>query len=208
METFVKDLKHSLRMFRKSPSFTLTALAALAFGIGANTAIFSVVNAVLFKPLPFPDADRIVLFMNTFKDGSGPGASPAKFVHWKQQTEVVQDVAVFRTNVVNFTGSDVPQQLLAGQVSADLPPPNTPLTGHPRMTNTLPRSGSFTPAATCDLRNASTDPAAAILRPASVHIRRGSGMIPTRSRSSRSASQHVATVGSSWLTPSVCQTHA
>src|SRR6187551_2684514 len=117
METFVKDLKHSLRMFRKSPSFTLTALAALAFGIGANTAIFSVVNAVLFKPLPFPDADRIVLFMNTFKDGSGPGASPAKFVHWKQQTEVVQDVAVFRTNVVNFTGSDVPQQLLAGQVS-------------------------------------------------------------------------------------------
>ena len=119
METFVKDLKHSLRMFRKSPSFTLTALAALAFGIGANTAIFSVVNAVLFKPLPFPDADRIVLFMNTFKDGSGPGASPAKFVHWKQQTEVVQDVAVFRTNVVNFTGSDVPQQLLAGQVSAD-----------------------------------------------------------------------------------------
>jgi putative ABC transport system permease protein len=119
METFLADLKHSFRTFRQSPSFTITALAALAFGIGANTAIFSVVNAVLFKPLPFPDADRIVLFMSTSPQGSGAAASPAKFAFWRQQTDVVRDVAVCRDNVMNYTGGDVPQQLHASQVSAD-----------------------------------------------------------------------------------------
>ncbi len=119
METFFRDLKYSLRTFRQSPSFTIAAVAALALGIGANTAIFSVVNAVLLKPVPFPDPDRLVMFMNTSPQGSGPGASPAKFQHWRQQTDVVEDVAAFRGNVVNFTGGDLPQQLTAGQVSAD-----------------------------------------------------------------------------------------
>jgi putative ABC transport system permease protein len=119
VEAFVKDLKHSLRMFAQSPAFTLAAIAALTLGIGANTAIFSVVNAVLLKPLDFPDPDRIVLFMTTSPQGQGQAASPAKFQHFRQQHEVVQDVAAYRTGIVNYTGGTFPEQLRSGQVSVD-----------------------------------------------------------------------------------------
>ncbi len=119
VEFVVQDLKHALRMFRQHRAFTAAAVAALALGIGANTAIFSVVNAVMLKPVPFPDPSRLVMFMNTSPQGSGPGASPAKFQHWREQTSVVQDVSAFRTNVVNYTGGAFPEQLRAGQVSVD-----------------------------------------------------------------------------------------
>jgi putative ABC transport system permease protein len=119
METFLQDLKYSLRLFRQSPGFTVAAVAALALGIGTNTAIFSVVNSVLLKPAPFPDPDRLVLFMNTSPQGSGPAASPAKFQHWRQQASVVQDVSAYRSGVVNLTGGEFPEQLRSAQVSAD-----------------------------------------------------------------------------------------
>ena len=119
MDTLLHDLKHSLRSYRQSPGFTLTALATLALGIGANTAVFSVVNAILLKPVPFPDPDRIVVFMNTSPQGSGPACSPAKFQHYREQTSVVEDVSAFRTGVVNLTGGAFPEQLQSGQVSAD-----------------------------------------------------------------------------------------
>jgi len=119
LEALVKDLKQSLRMFRQSPAFTGAAVAALTLGIGANTAIFSVVNAVLLRPVPFPDPDRLVLFLNTSPQGSGPGASPAKFQHWKALESVVQDVSVFRTGIMNYTGGTFPEQLRSGQVSVD-----------------------------------------------------------------------------------------
>ena len=118
-EAFFKDLRHSLRMFRQSPAFTLAAVAALTLGIGVNTAIFSVVNAVLLRPLSFPDPDRLVVFMNTSPQGSGPGASPAKFMHFRQQSSVVQDVSAYSTGIVNYTGGSFPEQLRSGRVSAD-----------------------------------------------------------------------------------------
>jgi predicted permease len=119
METFVKDLKHSLRMFAQSPAFTIAAVAALTLGIGANTAIFSVVNAVLLRPVAVPDPDRVVLFMNVSPRASGPAASPAKFAHYRQQTDIVQDVSAFNTGVMNYTGGNFPEQLRSGRVSAD-----------------------------------------------------------------------------------------
>jgi putative ABC transport system permease protein len=101
MDGLLNDLKYALRTLIKARAFTLAALAALTLGIGANTAIFSVVNAVLLRPVAAPDADRIVFFMNTSPQGSGPGASPAKFVHWRRQSDVVQDVSAVGGNVVN-----------------------------------------------------------------------------------------------------------
>lgn len=119
IETFLQDLKQSLRMFAQSPAFTLAAVAALTLGIGVNTAIFSVVNAVLLRPLAVPDPDRLVMFTTVSgQGGSGPAASPAKFQHFRQQTSVVQDVAAFSTGVVNYTGGAFPEQLSSGQVSA------------------------------------------------------------------------------------------
>ena len=76
-------------------------------GIGANTAIFSVVNAVLLRRA-FPDPDRLVVFLNTSPGGGGPGASPAKFQHWRSLDSVLQDVSVFRTGIVNYTGGSFP----------------------------------------------------------------------------------------------------
>src|SRR6478735_2975905 len=119
LEALAKDFRHSLRMFVQSPAFSLAAVAALTLGIGATTAIFSVVNAVLLKPVSVPDPDRVVVFMNVTPRGSGPAASPAKFAHYRQQTEVVQDVAAFNTGVMNYTGGNFPEQLRSGRVSAD-----------------------------------------------------------------------------------------
>jgi putative ABC transport system permease protein len=110
MEAFIKDIKHSLRMFLQSPGFTMAAVGALALGIGANTAIFSVVNTVLLKPLAYPDPDRIVQFLLTSPQGSGPGASVTKFNVWRQQTAVFQDVSAydFGGPGLNLTGGAYP----------------------------------------------------------------------------------------------------
>jgi predicted permease len=109
---FSNDIKHSLHMFIKNPGFTIAAIAALALGIGANTAIFTVVNAVLLKPLTYPDADRIVQFLLTAPDGRGPGASIPKFQIWQQQASVFKEVAAydFGGPGFNITG-DRPEQV-------------------------------------------------------------------------------------------------
>ena len=118
-ETFFKDLRLSLRVLRKNPAFTIAALAALTLGIGANTAIFSVVNAVLLRPVAVPDPDRLVLFMNTSAQNQSPAASPAKFMHWRSQDQVVEQAAVFNTGIVNLTGGAMPEQLRSGNVSVE-----------------------------------------------------------------------------------------
>lgn len=89
------DVKHALHLFVKSPGFTIAAISALALGIGANTATFTVVNAVLLKPLGYPDADRIMQILLTSPGGSGPGASIPKFQVWQRQTSIFKDVAAY-----------------------------------------------------------------------------------------------------------------
>jgi putative ABC transport system permease protein len=121
MEQVLNDLKHSLRMFRQSPGFTIAAVAALALGIGANTAIFSVVNTVLLKPLTYPDPDRIVQFLLTSPQGKGAGASVPKFAMWREQTSVFQDVSAYNFGGpgLNITGGAFPEQVKGIHVTAD-----------------------------------------------------------------------------------------
>jgi predicted permease len=89
------DVKHALHMFIKSPGFTVAAVAALALGIGANTAIFTVVNAVLLKPLEYPDADRIVAVLQTTPRGNSAVTSIPKFHEYEKRTSIFKDVAAY-----------------------------------------------------------------------------------------------------------------
>jgi putative ABC transport system permease protein len=118
MEPFYKDVKHSLRMFLKSPGFTITAVAALALGIGGTTAIFSIVNTVLLRPLQIPDPDRLVVLSTTSADGSA--ASPAKFLHWRDQSSVIEDVSASAGATTNYTGGQVVEQWQYTRASANL----------------------------------------------------------------------------------------
>jgi len=119
MDNLLADVRHACRQLWRTPSFTIAAVAALALGIGVNTAIFSVVDAVLLKPVPFPDPDRIVFFETASAQGAGPGASPAKFAHWSRQTEVIEEPAAFNTGILNLTDGEVPEQVRLGRISAN-----------------------------------------------------------------------------------------
>lgn len=101
-----KDVKHSLQLFLKNPGFAIAAIAALALGIGANTAIFSVVNAVLLKPLTYPNADRIVEIELAGPQGNAAIASITKFHVYQQQTSIFSEVAAhdFEGPGFNLTG--------------------------------------------------------------------------------------------------------
>ena len=88
------DIKHSLHMFSRNPGFTIAALSALALGIGANTAIFTVVNTVLLKPLTYPNADRIVEFLLPSSIANNLASIP-EFHSYQRQTGVFQEVAAY-----------------------------------------------------------------------------------------------------------------
>src|SRR5262245_25791994 len=121
MEDFLRDLKHAARVFLRIPSFTISAVAALALGIASSVAIFSVVNAVLLKPFAYSDPHRIVMFQNMFQSGGRGGtASPTEFNLWKQQIAVFQNISAYSLfDTVNITGDASPEQLQAMRVSAD-----------------------------------------------------------------------------------------
>lgn len=105
-----QDIAFMQRSCRRQPGFALTALATLALGIGACTAVFSVVNAVVLRPVPYPDPERIVLV------GTDTGASAPKLAAWAQATDVFTELAAYRGGRVNVTTTDDLQHALALQV--------------------------------------------------------------------------------------------
>jgi putative ABC transport system permease protein len=122
---FVEDLRRdfvfALRSLRKTPAFAIIAVLVIAIGIGVNTAVFSVINTVLLKPLTYPDPQQLVTLVNTSPQGNFPGASIPKFSLWRQQTSIFQQVAAydFGGSGLNLTGGDHPQQVQGIHVSAD-----------------------------------------------------------------------------------------
>jgi len=125
MSDLIKDLKHSLRMFAKNPGFTVTAVAALALGIAATTAIFSIVNAVLLRPLPVRDPDSFVLLVTRTVDQKGEAAT-VNYVGTgifsalaDGQSSVLEDVSTFRGTLMNYTGGEMAEQLSGIVASAD-----------------------------------------------------------------------------------------
>lgn len=121
LEDIWRDLRFALRSLAKTPGFTFIAIAVIAVGIGANTAVFSVINTVLLKPLTYPDSQALVELRNTGLHGSFPGANIPKFNIWRQQTSVFQKVAAYDSGGagLNITSSDHPEQVQAIHVSAD-----------------------------------------------------------------------------------------
>jgi hypothetical protein len=118
LEDIRQDVRLCARTLPKNPGFVITSISALAIGIGANIAVFSVIDAVLLKPLPFPDASRLVMFVTTANDESIAAASPVEFNFWKPQTSVLQDVSAYRYGRINLIGVDRPEQIQLGDVNS------------------------------------------------------------------------------------------
>src|SRR5688572_9154742 len=124
METLWQDLRYGFRMLLKKPGFTIIAILALALGIGANSAIFSVVNGVLLSPLPFPNSERLVIVLETNlqKGWEQFSVSPANFASWRDQSKSFEQIAAFRGASFNLTGMDIPERIIGARVSASFFP--------------------------------------------------------------------------------------
>src|SRR5712672_2746214 len=124
METLLRDIRYGARSLWKRPGFTAIAVITLALGIGANTSIFSVVNAVLLRPLPFPDPDQLVM---VWEDASFAGfprntPAPANYVDFKSQNQVFVDMAAQDQRTLNLTGDGEPEKIVTFGVTANFFP--------------------------------------------------------------------------------------
>ena len=122
MTTLLQDIRFGVRTLLKRPGFTAVAVLTLALGIGANTAIFTLVNAVLLRPLPYPEAERLVML---WEDAASIGfprntPAPANYVDWKTQTQSFEAMAASMWASFNLTGYGEPQKVDGNAVSADL----------------------------------------------------------------------------------------
>jgi putative ABC transport system permease protein len=120
MNTLIQDVRYGARMLLKNPGITFVVILALALGIGANTAIFSVVDTVLLRPLPYVDADRLVFLNETSKAMDEISVSYPNFTDWRNQNQVFENIGVYNRNSYNLTGAGEAERIITGQVSADL----------------------------------------------------------------------------------------
>src|SRR5882672_860604 len=119
MQKIWQDLRYGARMLLKSPAITFVVILALALGIGANTAIFSVVDAVLLRPLPYEDSDRLVFLNETSKVMDEISISYPNFIDWRNQNHVFEKIGVYNRSSYNLTGAGEAERILTAQASAD-----------------------------------------------------------------------------------------
>jgi predicted permease len=124
MRSFLADLRLSARVFRRAPSFAAAVVAVLALGIGANTAIFSIVNAVLLRPLPFDQPDQLVRLFHIPPQSTFPGIatfslSPANYLDWQRESRSFEAMAAYRVRNFTLTGGGEPEALRAAQVAPE-----------------------------------------------------------------------------------------
>src|SRR5437868_8471956 len=119
MEKLWHDLRYSIRMLKRSPGFTAVAIITLALGIAANTAIFSVVKAILIEPLAYTDSDRLVVLNHYYaKVALDSSMSAPGYAYYRDNNRVFENVAAFTGAGLNLTGSGEPERLNGGRVSA------------------------------------------------------------------------------------------
>src|SRR5947199_9314249 len=122
-ETCLRDVRYVLRVLRKNPTFTLIALLTLTLGLGINSAIFTVVNAVLLRPLPYPNSERLVLGQRHFPEITFPTTTVTKFLFWREHSRDFESMTAygfaFSGVGVNLTGAGEPEHLHSLRVSAD-----------------------------------------------------------------------------------------
>lgn len=141
-EDIVRDIRHMARGLRKSPGFTIAVVLTLALGIGGNTAIFSVVDQLLLRPLPYPNGEELLAIYETFRPASGQtpigqvrnSVSPANWLDWQRQSQTLQTVAAWRTVSLTLTGVGEPARLNVQIVSAEF----FPLLGVPPLLGRTP----------------------------------------------------------------------
>jgi putative ABC transport system permease protein len=124
MGMLLQDIRHAWRMLTQTPGFALVAIAVLGIGIGANTAIFSVVNSILLQPLPYSEPDRLVRLELKGPNGTSPSVSIPKFMAWKQHTQAFRYMCAYNNSGpgMNLTGQSMPEQVKGIHVSADFFP--------------------------------------------------------------------------------------
>jgi putative ABC transport system permease protein len=120
LEAFWQDLQYGLRMMLKNPGFTLIAVITLALGIGANTAIFSVVNGVLLRPLPYDEPERLLFVAEHGSSGGEMGVSYPNFIDWRAQNHVFERIGFFNSGGYKLTAGGETESASAGEVTADL----------------------------------------------------------------------------------------
>ena len=122
----MRDLRYGIRTLIKTPGFALAGVVILGLGIGVNSAIFTVVNAVVLKPLPFADADRIMRLWQTPPQSlfNTPifAISPANFIDWEEQNQVFERLAIYRVGRQTLTGHGEPDSITSVRASADFLP--------------------------------------------------------------------------------------